>query len=86
MDLFLNDILHLSQEEISNSKIESNMQAGSGGQPFLDRWLKHTEEEKANGTCKECCMVSRETFILDSGFLVSQKCQMMNGYLYWLHK
>ena len=46
MDLILNDVLHLTQEEIGNSKIEFNMQAGSGGQPFLDRWLKHTEEEK----------------------------------------
>lgn len=46
MDLFLNDILHLSQEEINNSKIEFNMQAGSGGQPFLDRWLKHSDDEK----------------------------------------
>ena len=27
MDLLLNDILHLSQEEINNSKIEFNMQA-----------------------------------------------------------
>ena len=54
MDLFLNDILHLTQEEINNSKIEFNMQAGSGGQPFLDRWLKHTEDERANGTCKDC--------------------------------
>mgnify|MGYP001002577020 CR=1 FL=1 len=54
MDLFLNDILHLSQEEINNNKIEFNKQAGSGGQPFLDRWLKHPDEEKANGTCKDC--------------------------------
>ena len=46
MDLLLNDVLHLTREEIENSKIEFNMQAGSGGQPFLDRWLKHTEEEK----------------------------------------
>lgn len=30
------------------------MKAGSGGQPFLDIWLKHSEEEKANGTCKDC--------------------------------
>lgn len=30
MDLLLNDILHLSKEEINNSKIEFNMQAGSG--------------------------------------------------------
>lgn len=28
MDLLLNDFLHLSQEEINNSKIEFNMQAG----------------------------------------------------------
>ena len=30
MDLKLNQILNLSQEEIDNSKIEFNMQAGSG--------------------------------------------------------
>ena len=54
MDLKLNDVLHLTQEEIGNSKIEFNMQAGSGGQPFLDRWLKHTEEEKKTGTCSDC--------------------------------
>lgn len=52
MDLLLSDILHLSKEEINNSKIEFNMQAGSGGQPFLDRWLKHSEGDKANSTCK----------------------------------
>lgn len=54
MDLKLNDVLHLTQEEIGNSKIEFNMQAGSGGQPFFDRWLKHTEEEKKTGTCSDC--------------------------------
>lgn len=54
MDLLLNDVLHLTRDEIENSKIEFNMQAGSGGQPFLDRWLKHTEEEKNIGTCKDC--------------------------------
>lgn len=54
MDLQLNQILNLSQDEIDNSKIELNMQAGRGGQPFLDRWLKHSEEEKASGTCAEC--------------------------------
>ena len=54
MDLYLNDLLHLSPEEINNSKIEFNMQAGSGGQPFLDRWLKHSDYEKASGTCKDC--------------------------------
>ena len=39
MDLLLNTVLNLTKEEIQNSKIEFNMQAGSGGQPFLDRWL-----------------------------------------------
>ena len=46
MDLLLNNVLNLTQEEIQNSKIEFNMQAGNGGQPFLDRWLKHSETEK----------------------------------------
>ena len=54
MELFLNNILNLNQEEIENSKIEFNMMAGSGGQAFIDRWLKNTEEDKAAGTCKEC--------------------------------
>ena len=54
MELLLNNILKLTEEEIDNSKIEFNMQAGSGGQPFLDRWLKHTDEEKETGTCKDC--------------------------------
>ena len=54
MELLLNNILKLTEEEIDNSKIEFNMQAGSGGQPFLDRWLKHTDEEKGTGTCKDC--------------------------------
>ena len=54
MDLLLNDILHLSQKEIDNSKIEFNMKVGSAGQAFLDIWLKHSEEEKVNGTCKDC--------------------------------
>ena len=46
MELLLNDIVKLSNDEIDKSKIEFNMQAGSGGQPFLDRWLKHSEDEK----------------------------------------
>lgn len=54
MNLMLNDILNLSAELISNSKIEFNMQAGSGGQPFLDRWLKCSDEEKSSGTCENC--------------------------------
>lgn len=54
MDLLLNDLFNLSIEEIRNSKIEFNMQAGTNGQTFLDRWLKHTEVEKMQGTCKGC--------------------------------
>ena len=54
MDLPLNNVLNLTKEEIENSKIEFNMQAGSGGQPFLDRWLKHSEDEKKSGTCTDC--------------------------------
>lgn len=54
MDLPLNNVLNLTKEEIENSKIEFNMQAGSGGQPFLDRWLKHNEDEKMSGTCTDC--------------------------------
>lgn len=54
MDLPLNNVLNLTKEEIENSKIEFNMQAGSGGQPFLDRWLKHSGDEKKSGTCTDC--------------------------------
>ena len=54
MELLLNCVLNLTKEEIDNSKIEFNMQAGSGGQPFLDRWLKHSDAEKMAGTCTDC--------------------------------
>ena len=54
MNLLLNNILNLSDDEIKNSKIEFNMNAGSKGQPFLDRWLKCSDEEKAMGTSKNC--------------------------------
>jgi len=54
MDLFLNDVLNLTTQEIGNSKIEFNMQAGRNGRQFLDLWLTHSESEKATGTCYEC--------------------------------
>jgi len=54
VELLLNSVLNLTKEEIDNSKIEFNMQAGSGGQPFLDRWLKHSDAEKIAGTCTDC--------------------------------
>lgn len=66
MELYLNSILNLTDEEIENSKIEFNMQAGSGGQSFLDRWLKHSEQEKMSGTCADCsywgCYGSKRSF------------------------
>lgn len=54
MDLNLKQILNLSPDEIKNSKIEFNMQAGSGGEAFIDKWLQYTETEKVEGLCTEC--------------------------------
>ena len=54
MELKLNTLLNLTPEEINNSKIEFNMQEGSGGKAILDIWLKNTDEEKTTGTCKDC--------------------------------
>ena len=54
MNLMLNALLKLSENEIKNSKIEFNMQAGRGAENFIDRWLKHTETEKSNGICEDC--------------------------------
>lgn len=54
MDLNLKQILNLSPDEIKNSKIEFNMQADSGGEAFIDKWLQYTETEKAEGLCTEC--------------------------------
>lgn len=54
MQLLLNDLLHLSPEEINNSKIELNMTAGRGGETYLNLWLDHDEKEKLSGTCTNC--------------------------------
>lgn len=54
MDLLLNDILKLSEDEIENSKIEFNMQAGKNGVRFIDVWLNQTDEEKLKGVSKDC--------------------------------
>ncbi|MCM1131051.1 MAG: GIY-YIG nuclease family protein [Roseburia sp.] len=45
----LNDILHLTNEEIENSKIELNMHAGNGGESFLERWLLTPETNRVEG-------------------------------------
>lgn len=82
MVLQLNQILNLSQEKIDNSKIEFNMEAGSGGQPFLDRWLKHSETENNPGLVLIVSigdgMASREIFIRDDTdywiFFMEESC------------
>ncbi|HQL36090.1 MAG TPA: GIY-YIG nuclease family protein [Bacillota bacterium] len=50
----LNDILGLSNDEILNSKIELNMQAGNGGEAYINLWLYCSDMDKINGTCPEC--------------------------------
>lgn len=52
MDLKLNDILHLTDEEIRNSKIELNISAGKYGDSYIDVWLGLDEEAKSNGKNK----------------------------------
>lgn len=54
MDILLNNIIGLSDEEINNSKIELNSNAGTGGRAFIDTWLSSCDDDKYNGTCKEC--------------------------------
>lgn len=77
MDLPLNNVLNLTKEEIENSKIEFNMQAGSGGQPFLDRWLKHSGDEKSLGLVLTVPigggMENSVIFIPDSGYSALQE-------------
>ncbi len=47
--IMLNDVLNLNSEEIKNSKIELNMNAGRDGEAFLDRWLSYSREDRENG-------------------------------------
>ena len=54
MEITLNSIFGLTEEEIANSKIELNMNAGSGGESFLDRWLKCEDHLKKTGSCPSC--------------------------------
>lgn len=49
MELTLNSILHLSESEIDNSRIELNMTEGSGGIAHIDKWLSCEQAEKDNG-------------------------------------
>lgn len=45
----LNDILHLSDEEINNSKIELNMVEGKNGEAYIDKWLSLDIKDKVSG-------------------------------------
>ena len=49
----LNNILGLTDEEINNSKIELNMQAGVGGESYILLWLYCDGKDKENGTCPQ---------------------------------
>ena len=67
MELLLNNVLNLTEEEINNSKIEFNMQAGSGGQSFLGRWLSIRTKRKKLGHVRTALtgdgMGNREIFL-----------------------
>ncbi|MDM8289614.1 GIY-YIG nuclease family protein [Slackia piriformis] len=54
MGIPLNSILRLSEEQIKNSKIELNMNAGSRGNAYIDMWLKRPEAEKQQGLAEGC--------------------------------
>lgn len=47
--ILLNDLLHLTNEEVSNSKIELNMTVGKNGEPFIERWLNCSAAERTSG-------------------------------------
>ena len=49
MDLALNSIFNLTEEEISNSRIELNMREGSGGISYIDKWLSLDDNQKKSG-------------------------------------
>ena len=46
MEFMLNDLFHLTDVEIANSKIELNMTAGRNAEKFIDRWLRSDETTK----------------------------------------
>lgn len=54
MDMMLNDILPLNMDQIANSRIELNMNAGIGGETFIDKWLRFADEERQVDEYKEC--------------------------------
>ena len=54
MAIKLNDILHLSREELNNSKIELSMRDGSTSEKFIDRWLGLPDDVKKSGENTGC--------------------------------
>lgn len=83
LDLLLNDVLHLSDDDIENSKIEFNMQAGSGDNHLSIGGLntqKKNLQELVRIVLIGVGMVNKEISILDSGYLVLRECPMMSGY------
>ena len=54
MNIVLKSILSLTDEQVSNSKIELNMKDGYGGEEYLDIWLRHSDYDKEEGLCSEC--------------------------------
>jgi hypothetical protein len=86
MDILLNDVLIRSAEEIDNSKIEFNMQAGSGGQSFIDRWHKHYGRRKSNRNLSRLLLLGLvwQAEKLYPGKLCSafRECQQISGFLF----
>ncbi len=54
MPTMFNDLMNLSPEEIDNSKVEFNTKAGHEGEYFIDRWIRHSDDEKSAGICFDC--------------------------------
>ena len=50
MDIRLNDILHLTKEQIDNSKISLNISSGKGARLCLDSWLKWRDSDLKRAT------------------------------------
>ena len=60
MPIMFNDLMHLTSEEIENSKVEFNKTDGAGGELFIERWYRHNDEEKSAGTCFDCSYWKKE--------------------------
>ena len=69
----LNDILGLSESEIANSKIELNMQAGVGGEAYIDLWLCCDKWIKEMGPALNV--------VIGDGMVIKEILDQVNGYL-----